>query len=222
MDVGSIAAQSGATSQVAGKKLAENFDNFLKLLTTQLKFQDPLSPLDSKEFVGQLVQFTQVEQAIATNKKMDQLLALQQGNLTSVGLDYIGKTVEATGDVAPLTGESAEFSYTLTEGAASTAMAIVNGQGQAVYTTQGETEAGRHGFVWDGLDNDGNALPEGPYRFVVTAVNADGDQIGVSTTTIAQVTGVENGETGLLLQFGDVKVPFENVVAVKETPQPPA
>lgn len=215
------AAQFANTSQTAEAKLSENYDNFLKLLTTQLKFQDPLSPLDSKEFVGQLVQFSQVEQAIATNKKMDELLALQQGNLTSVGLGYIGKTVEAKGDLAPLADGKAEFNYTLTEGASATAIAIINGQGQAVYTTQGETEAGQHNFVWDGTDFNGNEAPEGVYRFVATAVNKDGDQIGVSTSAISRVTGVENGETGLLLQFGDVRIPFESVISVMETPLPP-
>jgi flagellar basal-body rod modification protein FlgD len=211
---------SATTSQVAETKLAESFDNFLKLLTTQLRFQDPLDPLNSNEFVAQLVQFTQVEQAIATNKKMDQLVALQQGNLISVGLDYIGRTVESNGETAPLRGGKAAFSYTLNANSVATSIAIFNAEGQAVFTTAGETATGRHDFIWDGLDGNGDPLPEGAYRFAVTALNEDGEQIQTATTATAQVTGVENSATGLLLLFGTVKVPFENIVSVRETPPP--
>ena len=65
---------SGAESGSAA--LAENFDAFLTLLTTQLRHQDPLEPMDSSEFTNQLVQFTGVEQAIYTNKNLEQLLAM--------------------------------------------------------------------------------------------------------------------------------------------------
>lgn len=211
---------SAATNQVAETKLAENFDNFLKLLTTQLKYQDPLEPLNSTEFVAQLVQFTQVEQSISTNKKLDQLLALQQGNLTSVGLDYIGRDVETNSETAPLKGGKAAFSYTLHANAVATSIAIFNSEGQAVFTTAGETATGRHDFIWDGLDGNGDPLPEGAYRFAVTALDEDGEQIQTATTTTAQVTGVENSATGLLLLFGNVKVPFENIISVRETPPP--
>ncbi len=222
MDISSIATAqpSAATTNVGEAKLAENFDNFLKLLTTQLRYQDPMSPLDSNEFVGQLVQFSQVEQSINTNKNLEKLLALQQGNLISVGLGYIGKNVEANGEIAPLVDAEAEFSYTLNENAAATTIAIADAEGKFVFSSTGETSAGRHKFVWDGLDNNGNALPEGDYRFVVSALDKNAEQIGTTTTATAKVTGIENSENGLLLLFGNVKVPLEKIVSVRETPPP--
>ncbi len=151
---------------------------------------------------------------------MDRLLALQEGSLTSVGLDYIGRTVESKGETAPLKGGKAEFSYTLKANAVATSIAVFNTDGQAVFTTAGETATGRHAFVWDGLDGNGDPLPEGAYRFAVSALDKDGEQIKTATTTTAQVTGVENSASGLLLLFGNVKVPFENIVSVRETPPP--
>lgn len=222
MEISSIAtAQPGAaTGNTAAAKLADNFDNFLKLLTTQLRYQDPLSPLDSNEFVGQLVQFSQVEQSINTNKNLEKLLSLQQGNLISVGLGYIGRTVEANGEISPLVDAKAEFSYTLNQNAAASTIAIADADGRVVFSSIGETSAGRHNFVWDGLDNNGDALPDGVYRFVVSALNKNAEQIGTTTTTTAKVTGIENGENGLLLLFGDVKVSFEKIISVRETPPP--
>ena len=214
------ALPSATTNEGAESKLAENFDDFLKLLTTQLRYQDPLSPLDSNEFVGQLVQFSQVEQSINTNKNLEKLLALQQGNLVSVGLGYIGRTVEANGEIAQLVDAKAEFSYTLNENAVATTIAIADADGRIVFSSTGENSIGRHEFVWDGLDNNGDALPEGAYRFVVSALDKNAEQIGTTTTTTAKVTGVENSETGLLLLFGNVKVPFEKILSVRETPPP--
>lgn len=223
MEINSAATQaSTATTAIAENKLAENFDNFLKLLTTQLQYQDPLSPVEANDFVTQLVQFSQVEQSISTNKNLEKLLTLQQGNLTSVGIDYIGKTVETDADVASLANGKAEFSYDLKENAATTAIAIVNSNGETVSTFQGETTVGRHDFVWDGNDGDGNALPDGAYRFVVAALDEDGEQIGTAVTATSKVTGVENSENGLLLVFDKIRVSFEKIRSVRETPPPPA
>ncbi len=222
MEISTIAnAQtSSGVSGVASAKLAETFDNFLQLLTTQLRYQDPLEPLKSAEFVGQLVQFSQVEQAISTNKNLERLLSLQQGNLISVGLGYIGKTVEADGNAAPLTGGKAEFSYTLQANATATTIAIANAEGKVVFSSTGKTGAGRHSFVWDGLDNNGDEVPEGAYRFLAGALDENGKQIGTSTTATARVTGIENGENGLLLLFGNIKVPFDKILSVRESPPP--
>jgi len=222
MEVSAATQAASAPTKIAEGKLAENFDNFLKLLTTQLQYQDPLSPIEANDFVSQLVQFSQVEQSINTNKNLEKLLGLQQGNLTSVGIDYIGKTVEADSDLGNLANGKAEFSYDLKQNAASTAIAIVDEKGHAVATFQGDTGAGRHDFVWDGKDGDGNTLPDGAYRFVVAALDKDGGQIGTAITATSKVTGVENGENGLLLVFDKIKVPFEKIKSVRETPPPAA
>src|SRR3954469_19130365 len=98
MDVGSATAAANTTSQAnsAQKTLASNFDTFLSLLTTQLKNQDPLAPMDSNQFTQQLVQFSQVEQQINSNKNLESLIALTKSQTAADAVSYLGKTLTLT------------------------------------------------------------------------------------------------------------------------------
>src|SRR5436305_350324 len=88
-----------ATSKTGGAaSIGKTFDQFLTLLTTQLKNQDPLSPTDSSQFTSQLVQFSQVEQAIDTNTKLDTLIATNQSNQLLQASTFLGHDVEAAGN----------------------------------------------------------------------------------------------------------------------------
>ena len=202
----------------ASSRLTENFDTFLNLLTTQLKNQDPLEPMKSSEFVNQLVQFSQVEQAINANKNLEKILVAQAANQAAASLSYIGKTVEAKGNTVPLKDGNAEFTYALAEKAESTLIIITNDKGDLVFSAQGNTAAGKHGFVWDGLDKDGNQAPDGAYKITVAARTDDDDIIDITINVVAQITGIETTDDGLFLVSGDVKLPFADVVSVRETP----
>src|SRR3954470_17819141 len=101
MDVTSVtAASTSATSTSAAasaqKQLAGNFDTFLTLLTTQLKNQDPLSPMDSNQFTQQLVQFSQVEQQINANKNLESLVSMSKAQGATSAVGYLGKTLTVT------------------------------------------------------------------------------------------------------------------------------
>src|ERR1700686_3335504 len=89
-----------STAQAAGvvgsQQLAGNFDTFLKLLTTQLQNQDPLSPMDSNQFTQELVQFSQVEQQINTNTSLASLIALTKTQSSANAVSYLGKTITIT------------------------------------------------------------------------------------------------------------------------------
>ena len=67
-------SQSAVSTSVGNQRLAESFDTFLVLLTTQMKNQDPLSPMDSGDFTQQIVQMTGVEQQLLTNDLLKQLV----------------------------------------------------------------------------------------------------------------------------------------------------
>ena len=103
------AAVTQETGNVAQKSLAQNFDNFLKLLTMQLTHQDPTQPMDANEFTQELVQFATVEQAISENKKLEQLVGLLQTSQSVAAINYIGKKVEAEGNKADLNGGAATW-----------------------------------------------------------------------------------------------------------------
>src|SRR5512132_470358 len=94
---GANVSAAGANASAAKSRigLADDFDSFLQLLTTQLKHQDPLSPMDANQFTQQLVQFSSVEQAIKTNDVLGQLLSLVRSDQIGRSLDYLGAEVEA-------------------------------------------------------------------------------------------------------------------------------
>src|SRR3546814_4600244 len=88
------AAASSSAASSAATSLAGDFNTFLTLLTTQLKNQDPTSPMDSNEFTQQLVQFSQVEQQIDMNKNLETMISLMQSQQNSSNLNYVGKRSE--------------------------------------------------------------------------------------------------------------------------------
>ena len=93
------AAENVATSK---NKLAKDLNSFLTLLTSQLKNQDPLSPMDSSEFTNQLVEFAQVEQQIGMNDNLTSLIGLTNQSIVSNAVNYIGTTIEGqSSQVAP-------------------------------------------------------------------------------------------------------------------------
>src|ERR1700733_7878735 len=81
---------SSSSGAVDDTMIASNFTTFLQLLTTQLKNQDPLSPMDTNQFTQQLVQFAQVEQQMKSNDQLSQLISIEQGAQSTVALTYVG------------------------------------------------------------------------------------------------------------------------------------
>jgi len=218
MDVTSTSSTTSSTSSSTSSlgNLSENFDTFLTLLTTQLQYQDPLSPMDSSEFTNQLVQYANVEQAIQQNKNLESLISLQETDIMVGAVSYIGKEVEVTGQTTKLEDGSAEFFYTMPEDAAAAIIAIYDENGSQVYYGKAETSAGTHSFVWDGVSTKGETLEDGNYTIQIAAANADGDQISPTYAIRGLVTGVgiENGTP--LLDLDGLEVPLANVVRVVE------
>lgn len=216
--------QYNQSNQQQSNKLSQDFDDFLVLLTTQLQNQDPLSPMESTEFTNQLVQFSQVEQQINMNQKLNQMLSLQLAGTSNVALGYVGLDVSYIGDLfyQPTEGKTHELHYVLPEKAeGGTTIYIRDAEsGDVIRTVKGEMAAGNHTFKWDGLDDKGVAVPVGNYRFTVDALNAAEEMIeGVSTAVSGRVTGIEsvNGVIQLLLQ-GDGIVPVSSVINAKQPP----
>ena len=207
----------GTKSSSSKAQLQEDLNRFLNLLITQLKNQDPLDPLDANEFTSQLVQFASVEQQIYQNANLEKLLALQQTSQISSMVDFIGHTVEATGKQVPLENNNAEFTYNLDTNSAETIINIKDASGITVYTGDGETAAGKHTFAWDGLAFGTMPQPDGIYTVTVTAFDPLRNLQDVAQTVFGRVTGsgAEDGEVSLFL--GDIKVPMDDVLSVKET-----
>ena len=212
-----ISAPTGAAA-ISRAKLATDFDQFLKLLTAQLQNQDPLDPLNSNEFVQQLVSFTGVEQAIATNANLENLIALNKAGQAASAVGYLGTTIEATGNQIVLAGGEARFLYTLPENAASTGILIADESGKTVFVGEGNITAGEHGFVWDGRDANGVPQPDGIYKVTVSGFTGDDRLLSIPTVIGGRVTRVETVDGGIQLTVNGIAVPIEEMLSVAESP----
>src|SRR5436305_5092852 len=112
-------ALADAQTKVTNSKttIAKDLNSFLTLLTSQLKNQDPLSPMDSTQFTNQLVQFSQVEQQININSNLSNLIGLTQQSIAGNVVNYIGKTIEGPSSQAPLSNGHMKASYNLSAAA---------------------------------------------------------------------------------------------------------
>lgn len=209
-------AQSTA-AQSSQAKLTGDLKSFLTLLTTQLKHQDPLEPVDSTEFTAQLAQFAAVEQGIQTNSNLEKLINLSLANQSLAAVSYLGKYVEATGKNFALKNGAGTFAYSLPQGADAVAIQIKNEAGITVAVHTGQSEIGKHSFTWNGRNTQGLQLPDGKYSMAVSAVDKNGQPIDVKTYTVGIVDGADSsGETVNVLING-VSVPLADVVTVKPT-----
>jgi flagellar basal-body rod modification protein FlgD len=216
MDISGLAASTPSRSSTALSHLTGNLDSFLTLLTTQLKNQDPLDPLDTEKFTSQLVQFASVEQSIQTNTHLETLIGLQAATERDGALTMIGKTVLIETDKAALGDAGAAWSYELPQGAAAVRLLIVNDKGQPVAQFTGDPGAGAHPFKWDGRQSDGGIAPAGIYRMIVDAKDAAGTAAPFVLQSALRVTGVTFGASGPLLETGVGALPLAVVKRVIE------
>ena len=216
--IGSINTATNKTG-AASKTLSADMNTFLTMLTTQLQYQDPLDPMDATEYTNQLVQYSNVEQSIQTNTKLDQLLSLAIYNLGVQATGYVGQTVQVLGDVMPLENGAAKATYTLGQNVASNNILIKDLDGNIVYTLQGDTTAGTHDFIWDGKDDYGNQLPDGAYQIVVSPQALSGQASPTVTTTIyGRVSGVASDETGIHIGLGEATTTtLDNILTSRGT-----
>jgi len=218
--VAAPAASTSDSTSADGVALNQNFDQFLKLLTTQLQNQDPLSPMDSTQFTNQLVAFSGVEQQLKTNDSLGKLLTMQTLNMTALGVSFIGKDVQVAGDKFTTTtaGAPAALAYSLPAAASAGTISVQDANGNTVYTQASELGAGSHAFNWDGKDQDGNAAPAGTYTLVVGAQDADKNALNVTTYVPGHVSGLQTADDGtLLLNVGDQTVPMTDVRQISES-----
>ncbi|MCB1538598.1 MAG: flagellar hook capping family protein [Rhodospirillales bacterium] len=201
----------------AAKKAGDTYNQFLTLLTTQLQNQDPLDPMNSSEFTNQLVQFSQVEQGILTNQKLDTLLGQLNNNQMGQSLGYIGKDIYYKGDTVYYDGSGLKIGYAI-DGDAKTAKLRVLDANKNVVRTMDITAGNTSGnLTWDGKDDQGLPVADGTYSVVVDALDSTGTQIGTYTGVPARVQGVEMTDGVLYLAVnGDRRIDATTVLSISE------
>jgi flagellar basal-body rod modification protein FlgD len=198
------AEQVKSTSDILGK------EDFLKMLTAQMQYQNPLDPMNDQEFIGQMTQFSSLEQlqnmneTMATNAQWNMLLSQTINNTMATSL--IGKTVTAESSVtavgkdsvSPISFNSSGFSLTGT-------VNILDAEGTVVRTISlSQMQAGEHSLSWNGKDNNGNDLPAGNYEYKINLFDAKGEAVSASAFNKGVVTGVDyvDGQAYLLVNGG--------------------
>jgi len=216
MTVSGVSSGSSAGTGLAtdSKSIAGNFDTFLSLLTTQLKNQNPLDPLDTNQFTSQLVQFSSVEQQLKSNTFLSTLVQATQNSSNNAAVSYIGKQVTSTGVNSDLKNGSATWSFNLPT-AAKVNVTIKDASGNQVYTETGSLAAGAGQFNWDGVGTDGTTKPNGTYTITIDAKNAQGAYVAASTETTGTVTGVDLSGTEPSLIVGTSTVKLSDVTSVR-------
>jgi flagellar basal-body rod modification protein FlgD len=216
-------AAAGQQVQSGLASLTNNFQTFLGLLTTQLKNQDPLSPLDTNQFTQQLVQMSGVQQQLLTNSLLNTLVAQGQGGLQG-GVAYIGKTVEATSPDRSLSSGNATWSYSLPAQASTAQLSITDSTGKVVWSGSApDLTSGVHDFSWNGKTTAGVQLPDGgTYTLTVTAKDGSGTAMTTQVLTRGTVTAVTENSGQAYLSLGSTgSVPLSSVVGVQNATTTP-
>lgn len=180
--------------------IANNFQTFLTLLTTQLQHQNPLEPLDTNQFTAQLVQFAGIEQQMRQNEQLASLIAIEKSAQSTQALVYVGNTVEVDGSKAKFDG-SATWNLNAPQDTNAT-ITITNSAGQTVYSGNYSLQQGNASFVWDGKGNDGTQWPQGTYTLSATGKDSSGNNVAITTEIQGVVDSVDLTASPPLLSIG--------------------
>jgi len=215
--VPSATGTTAATANKSATTLSSDFDDFLLLLTTQLKNQDPLDPMNSSEFTNQLVQFSQVEQQIKSNEYLETLSTYAQTSDTMLALDYVGMQIQTEGNQFKYLGLGTNISYTLPEVASKVTIKITDADGNVILTETGDGSKGTHTFAWDGKNSSGTEVEKALYKISINATNVGVNKpITVTTVVPGYVEGVTKGTDGTIaLIVNNTTVPLSKITEAR-------
>ena len=205
---------TGTSNENSMSKLSGNFSTFLTLLTSQLKNQDPTSPMDTNQFTQQLVMYSQVEQQIQGNTHLKTLIAQGQSSAAAVATGYLGKKVSITNGMASLSSGEARWTYNRSSAASASNLTVTDANGKVVYVDEAEKTAGSHPFTWNGKDNNGNQLADGVYKLTVTASDAAKNAVTTAVASAGTVSQIDmTGGTPQLI-VGNMSMNLSDIAAV--------
>ncbi len=220
------AADAQVTRKTGNQALGK--DDFMKLLTAQLKNQDPNNPTDTKELVTQLSQLTSVEQLTQMSSKLDTLTAATNSSAANASSNLIGKKVIGVADTVALQASGkASAAVNFPDGKPDKAtVSVVNDAGRVVRTfDMSDLKAGVNTITWDGNDNGGDRVQSGTYTFQVAAKDRAGTAMQSSMNVSGTVSAVyyDNGAPELEVGGGTdasgkaipgTRIPLSNLTSI--------
>ncbi|WP_210357528.1 flagellar hook assembly protein FlgD [Sphingomonas beigongshangi] len=210
MGIATTASQTAPKVSSTGTKTTLDQSDFLALMTAQLKNQDPFNPVDNTQMVAQMAQFSSVAGISQMNSTLSGIATKLGGSSAADAMSYVGKTVLVPGTTAyPRSDGSLDGAVELDKDATQVTVSIADANGGTVRQLQlGATKAGSAEWSWDGKDEDGNAVTNGPFTVSVAAANANTD-ISSRSLVWAPVQSVSLPSSGTptlkVVGVGDVK-----------------
>jgi flagellar basal-body rod modification protein FlgD len=223
----SNAAASLGLSSSGKTKSEEDFDSlvgtredFLTILLAQLKFQDPLDPMEGTEFIDSITRLSSVEQSINQNAHLEEIEGLLRADRDNFGspVSYLDKEIEFNSPIVNLNNSRAEFSYNIPQRPDDVFITIQDTAGNVVRRANGERVSGENTIIWDGLDNAGNQLPDGEYFVSVDYAMGKGEEAkieSVPTSTKGVVTGANFESDEVVLLVGNIKTSVGDIISIK-------
>jgi flagellar basal-body rod modification protein FlgD len=220
VDVLGVSASGSRQQGIQDQTKVLGKDEFMQLLTVQLRHQDPLDPMNNEEMIAQLAQFSSLEQLenmnanLESSINLDLMLTQVLNNTAAAGL--IGKTVVAAGNMVTLdASEAVPVNFDLASDAHRVVVTIYDENGTAVRTIEAENlQGGRNEISWDGTGTNGSRLSEGTYTFEVQAFDGEDNAIGVTHLVVGQIEKAKFKDGDAIVILSGIEVPISEIIEI--------
>lgn len=197
--------------------IGADFTMFLKLLTTQMQNQDPLSPMDSAQYTQQLVQYSQVEQSVQQSGTLKDILASLSKQDMAQASGFIGRAAEFDSAISGLGDKPASWTYSSPRAMTSGTMSISNAAGTVVDTRTVSLTGTTGSYSWDGTLADGTKAVAGAYTLSLVAQDAAGQAVPVTIHSLGTVGGVNSRNGVLSLGVNGVPMSIDSLISLTAT-----
>jgi flagellar basal-body rod modification protein FlgD len=206
-----------STSSPGAKSTTTDFNMFLKLLTTQMQNQDPLSPMDSTQYTQQLVQYSQVEQSVQQNSTLKDILGSLSNQTIGQAAHFIGRDAVFDSAVSGLGAKPASWQYAADRTMASGTVTIRDAGGKTVFTAPLDVSKTSGAYAWDGTLANGGKAAAGAYTLALSAVDASGASVATRITSTGVVDAVNASGGVVSLGVNGVPMPMTALVRLAAT-----
>jgi len=189
---------ASSTPAVSTSAISEDFDTFLRLLTAQIKNQDPLAPLDSTQFVEQLATFSSLEQQVETNNTLGSIASMIGDLHSALANEWLGQDVAVSSQHVAFEGDPVEFeidpSFTFDEAV----LSITDTQDNLIWQETLDPDQQRH--TWNGsVLNQSEPAETGVYEFQINLFQNGQPVASTQAEIVSKITNLanENGQLKL-------------------------